>query len=353
MKKVISLIVVLLMMVALMAGCTSQGTEAETTETADSSTSEEVAPVSYEWEQVGETENIAMVEQEPEEPLTFAFIGFQNNSFWDLVQGGVLAATDCLAEHNVTVDNINCGESITADVLNSAIETCVVQGYDGIVITPFVSGIENYLQDAIDAGIPVVTLYGESAATAEDTDRLCFIGQNNEAAGKIVGEAIAENTEVGKYAVITASFTMENLEVKRNAAQAVLDAQGYEFVGAYEANDSADETYSLTLDILTANPDIVAIYCVAGGPSGAPEAVKEMGMTGDVYVIGHDETDLNLQYVRTGEMTVIGQNPTGVSFDGFMLLYNNVVAGQVPEQEIMDSYSMILDSTNVNELFPE
>lgn len=358
MKKLLAMILTGILALSLCA-CAGQpeaqeqpAAEAVTATEAPAAAEATTAP-SYNWPMVGETENVKMVEQEPAEPLTFVFIGFQNNPFWDLVQAGVLAATDCLATHNVTVENMNMGESITADALNSGLEAAITKGVDGIVITPFVTGVENYINEAIAQGIPVVTLYGESQATANDTDRLCFIGQDNEIMGQVVGQAILDKTEPGKYAVITASFTMENLELKRNTAQKILDDAGYEFVGAYEANDSADNTYSLTQDILTANPDIVAIYCVAGGNYGCPKAVADMGKTGSVYVIGHDETAVNLQYVRTGEMDVVGQNPTGVSFDGFMYLYNKVVANQDPPQKVFASYSMLIDKNNVNELFPE
>ena len=236
--------------------------------------------------------------------------------------------------------------------LNAGLEAAITKGVDGIVITPFVTGVENYINDAIRQGIPVVTIAGESTATANDTDRLCFIGQDNVVMGEAVAQAILDNTEPGKYAVITAQFTMENLELKRNTMQAVLDAAGYEFVGAYEAHDSADETYTLTQDILTAHPDITAIYCVAGGNYGAPKAVADMGATGNVYVIGHDETSVNLEYVRKGEMDVVGQNPTGYAFDAFMYLYNKVVADQTPEQEVIAAYSMLINQQNVDALFP-
>jgi len=363
MKKLLTLALIIALALSFVA-CGSQSSKQQTTDqqeteqtasqtqatTAETTTTESV---SYDWPMVGETENVKMVQQEPSKHLTFAFIGFQNNPFWDLVQQGVAAATECLATHNVTVENMNMGENITADALNAGLEAAIAKGVDGIVITPFVTGIENYINEAISKGIPVVTLYGESAATANDTERLCFIGQDNVVAGKAVADAIMAKTKPGKYAVITAQFTMENLELKRNTMQKILDEAGYEFVGAYEAHDSADETYALTQDILTAHPDITAIYCVAGGNYGCPKAVADMGKTGSVYVIGHDETSVNLQYVRTGEMDVVGQNPTGVAFDGFMYLYNKVVANQEPEQEIFASYSMLIDKDNVNELFPQ
>lgn len=314
---------------------------------------ESAAAGAFEYKRVGEVDNVKIVEQDPTEPLKFAFLGFQNNPFWNLVQDGVKEATTFLADHNVTVDNVNLGENIDATVINNGLEAAIAQGYDGIVTTPFVTGVENYIDKAVDAGIPVVTLYGESDKPSK---RMVFIGQDNKQAGQTVAEAIdaALGGEQGaKFAIITASFTMENLEIKRNTVKDYLESKGYVSVGDYEAKDSADQTYTITKDLLTAHPDLKAIYCVAGGPYGAPKAVADAGKTGEVYVIGHDETAENLDYVRKGEMTVIGQNPTGVSFDGFMYLYNKVVADQDPEQQVLASHSMIIDKDNVNELFPQ
>ena len=369
MKKIISLIVVAVLLATVaFAGCAQQAPAASEEPSQSAEASESAAPEestgaeasagaadagSYEWKQVGEVENVKIVEQEPEKPLRFAFLGFQNNPFWNLVQDGVAEATEFLAGHNVTIDNINLGENIDATVINNGLEAAVAQQYDGIVTTPFVTGVENYIDAAVDAGIPVVTLYGESEKPSK---RFVFIGQDNKEAGQTVAEAMDEalgGEQGAKFAIITASFMMENLEIKRNTVKDYLESKGYVSVGDFEANDSADQTYTLTKDILTANPDVKAIYCVAGGPYGAPKAIADAGKTGEVFVIGHDETAENLGYVRTGEMTVIGQNPTGVSFDGFMYLYNKVVAGQDPEEAVLASHSMIIDKDNVNELFPE
>ncbi len=382
MKKIVSIFVVTLMLAAvLLVGCstpavdtaseapvetateapaeqapeTTAEAEAELADAAEGAPADQVAPEgsSYSYKQVGEVPNVPMVEQDPAEPLKFAFLGFQNNPFWNLVQDGVAEATTFLAEHNVTVDNINLGENIDATVINNGLEAAIAQGYNGIVTTPFVTGVENYIDQAVDAGIPVVTLYGESD---KPTKRLVFIGQDNVDAGTTVALAMDEamgGEEGAKFAIITASFTMENLEVKRNTVKDYLEEKGYTSVGDFEAKDSADTTYTLTKDLLTAHPDLKAVYCVAGGPYGAPKAVADAGMTGQVYVIGHDETAENLDYVRKGEMTVVGQNPTGVSFDGFMFLYNKVVGNQDPPQEVIASHSMIIDKDNVGELFPE
>lgn len=311
-----------------------------------------VMAADYTYPQVGETANAAMVEQEPEEALKFAFIGFANNSYWDLIYQGVDAATDNLAEHNVTVDVINLGSDISADVINDALDTCETQGYDGIVLTCFVSGCENYINACVDSGCPVAIIGGD----AGECERFCYIGQDNAGAGTTVAEAIDEKLggeEGAEFAVITSQFAMTNIEEKRNACIDYLEEKGYTCVGSYEAHDSADETYAMTEQLLTANPDLKAIYCTAGGTYGAPKALEANDAVGQVYVIGHDETAENLEYVRKGELDVIGQNPTGYAYDAFIYLYNKVVADQDPEEEVMASLSMIINQDNVDELFPE
>lgn len=363
MKKILAVVLAIVLVAAVLASCaTPQETPAqEPTATASESApaSESAATISYEWPQVGECANVQMVQQEPSKPLKFAFIGYSNNTFWNLIYEGVDQATEFLAQHNVTVEKIDLGTAIGADVMNNALEAAVAQKYDGIVCTPFVSGVENYIKSAVDAGIPVVTIGGESVDTA-DTGRLCCLCADNQPVGQLVGETIAEalkDKPGAKFACITSLFTMENLEIKRNTATDYLESKGFECVGAYEAADSADTTYSLTTDIITANPDIAAIYCVAGGSEGCPKAVADAGMTGKIFVIGPDETEEHLAYVQTGEMTVIGQNPTGYAYDSFIYLYNKVVAGQNPETTydngMIAAHSMIINKDNVNELFPK
>ncbi|MEA4895579.1 MAG: substrate-binding domain-containing protein [Oscillospiraceae bacterium] len=352
MKKVLALVLSLALLCTVLVGCGSSSGGAESSApSAEASPSNAPSASSYTYKQVGETTNAKMVEQDPSSPLKFAFIGFANNSYWDLIYEGVNAAKDFLSQHNVTVDVINLGSDINADVINDALDSCESQGYNGIVMTCFVSGCENYINACVDSGCPVAIIGGD----AGECGRFCFIGQNNEEAGLTVAKAIdkALGGKAGAtFACITSQFSMTNIETKRNACIDYLESKGYVCVGSYEAHDSADETYSITEQLLTANTDLGAIYCCAGGTYGAPKAVEDNDRVDSVYVIGHDETEENLEYVRKGELDVIGQNPTGYAFDAFIYLYNKAVANQDPEQEVMSSLSQIIDKSNVDELFP-
>lgn len=355
MKKVLALVLSIVMLTTLLVGCgssTEKTGEASNSPSAVTESSAASSTASYEYQQVGETDNAKLVEQEPSKPLKFAFIGFANNSYWDLIYKGVNAAKDFLAQHNVTVEIINLGSDISADVINNALDSCETEGYDGIVLTCFVSGCENYINACVDSGCPVAIIGGD----AGECERFCFIGQDNAEAGLTVAKAIdkALGGKAGAtFACITSQFSMTNIETKRNACIDYLESKGYVCVGSYEAHDSADETYSITEQLLTANPDLGAIYCCAGGTYGAPKAVEDSDRVGSIYIIGHDETEENLEYVRKGELDVIGQNPTGYAFDAFIYLYNKVVANQDPTQEVMASLSQIIDLSNVNSLFPK
>ncbi len=354
-KKLVSVLLTGCMFAALLTGCGSGSGSDSSKGEGDASGADSVSvaeeTLQYVYEQVGETENAHMVEQEPEEELRFAFIGFANNSYWDLIYEGVYAAQDNLAEHNVTVDVINLGSDIGADVINEALETCETEGYDGIVLTCFVSGCENYINACVESGCPVAIIGGDSG----ECERFCYIGQDNAGAGLTVAESIDEalgGEEGAEFAVITSLFSMTNIEEKRNTCIDYLEGKGYVCVGSYEAHDSADETYEYMEQLLEAYPDLKAVYCTAGGTYGAPKAAEDNDALGEVYIIGHDETEENLEYVRKGELTVIGQNPSGYAYDAFIYLYNKVVAGQDPEEEVMASLSMIINADNVDEYFP-
>lgn len=367
MKKVIALLLAAAMAAGLLAGCggnTNQEEKPSNTpapvetqepggeETDNNQETPSGSGASYEWPQVGSTENVKMVEQEPEKALKFAFLGYSNNSYWDLIYQGVNSATDFLKEHNVTIDQINLGTDIGADVMNNALESCMLQGYDGIICTTFVTGCENYINDCVDAGIPVGIIGGEGA---ESKRAFCIAGDSfskSTIAAEYMDKALG-GKEGATFGIITSQFSMEVSQKACENCKSILEEKGYKCIGIYEAHDSADECYTVTEQMLTAYPDLGAIYNVSGGTYGMPAAVVDAGKGGEVYLIGHDEISENIEYVRQGVMDAIGQNPAGYAFDAFVYLYNIVVADQYPEESFMAAAAPVVTLDNVDELFPK
>ena len=94
------------------------------------------------------------------------------------------------------------------------------------------------------------------------------------------------------------------------------NAPDIEIVGPFENQDKAEVAYSLVQDMYTANPDLSLVYVTAGGPFGAAKAVKDLGLTGKVGVVGFDHTPDNMEYIKSGEMwALIDQAPFRQAFE--------------------------------------
>ncbi|NEY91835.1 sugar ABC transporter substrate-binding protein [Tabrizicola oligotrophica] len=268
-------------------------------------------------------------------PLRIAFLSFQNNPFWVPVTEGATAAKDFLAARDTTVDYIDLGDNLTAEAVIAGIESAVAQGYDGIVTVPIFDGTERAIDEAAAAGVPVLNIIAEGNNPSK---RIQFIGQNAKQAGEQLGKFMAEKMgSTGKLGVITGYFGAVQHADRMNGALDWIKANApeIEILGPFENQDKAELAYSQVQDMYTANPDLKMVYVTAGGPFGAARAVKDLGLTGTVGVVGFDHTPDNVEYIGSGEMAgLIDQAPFTQAFDGVVTLYNMLVTGQAPAEAV-------------------
>ncbi|MGA0614494.1 sugar ABC transporter substrate-binding protein [Paracoccus sp. KR1-242] len=274
--------------------------------------------------------------QKSDKELRIAFLSFQNNPFWVPVTEGAGAANDYLKNFNGKVDFIDLGDDLTAEAVVAGVEAALVQNYDGIVVVPIFDGTARIINEAVDEGVPVVTIIAEGS---QPSKRLAFIGQDAKAAGAQIGEFIAGKMQgKGKLGVITGYFGATQHQARMDGALEYLkaNAPGIQIVGPFENRDKAEAAYSIVQDMATANPDLGMIYVTAGGPFGAAKAVKDLGLTGKVGVVGFDHTPENTAYVPSGEMVgLLDQAPFQQAFDGSVMLFNHIVAGYQPESDVI------------------
>ncbi|TPE51070.1 sugar ABC transporter substrate-binding protein [Amaricoccus solimangrovi] len=269
-------------------------------------------------------------------PLRIAFMAFQNNPFWIPVTEGAKAAATYLAERDTKVDYVDLGDTLSAEAVIAGIESAVAQDYDGIVIVPIFDGTERAIDEATEAGVPVFNIIAEGSIPSE---RIAFMGQDARAAGAQLGEFMAGKLGgAGKVGVITGYFGAVQHTDRMNGALDYLkaNAPGVEIVGPFENQDKAEVAYSLVQDMYTANPDLSLVYVTAGGPFGAAKAIKDLGLTGKVGVVGFDHTPDNMEYIRSGEMwALIDQAPFQQAFDSTVMLYNYLVTGEKPAEAVI------------------
>jgi ribose transport system substrate-binding protein len=269
-------------------------------------------------------------------PLKIAFQAFQNNPFWVPVTEGAKAAEAYLKSRKVQVDYVDLGDTLNAEAVISGIESAIAQKYNGIVIVPIFDGTERAINEAADAGVPVFNIIAEGSIESE---RLAFMGQDAIAAGQQLGEFIVKKLGgKGKVGVITGYFGAVQHTNRMNGAVDYIkkNAPDIAIVGPFENQDKAETAYSIVQDMYTANPDLSLVYVTAGGPFGAAKAIKDLGLTGKVGVVGFDHTPDNMAYIKTGEMyALIDQAPFQQAFDSTVMLYNYLVTGQAPAEKII------------------
>lgn len=276
-------------------------------------------------------------------PLRIAFLSFQNNPFWIPVTEGARAAADYLKNRNVQLDTVDLGDSLNAEAVIVGIESAVAQNYDGIVTVPIFDGTGRAIDEAVDAGVPVFNIIAEGAIPSR---RLAFIGQDSIAAGRQLGEFIARKLGgKGKVGVITGYFGAVQHTNRMNGAVDYLKANApdIQVLGPFENQDTAEAAYAIVQDMYTANPDLSLVYVTAGGPFGAAKAIRDLGLTGKVGVVGFDHTPDNMAYVQTGEMyALLDQAPFRQAFDASVMLYNYLVTGDEPAEKNINVHGNII-----------
>jgi ribose transport system substrate-binding protein len=240
---------------------------------------------------------------------TFALVQINQQAlFFNQMNEGAQAAADA-AGVNLVIFNANNDPAAQ----NSAIETYIQQGVDGIAVVAIdVNGIMPAVEQAAAAGIPVVAI---DAILPEDGPHLAQIGVDNAAAAADLAaffNEYAASTGAGKLGIVGAlnSFIQN---VRKDGFEGAL-ADDVTIAGTVDGQNVQDTALSAAENLMTANPDMTAIYAT-GEPAllGAVAAVESQGRQGDVKVFGWDLTPSAIAGIDSGYVVaVIQQDPAGM-----------------------------------------
>jgi ABC-type sugar transport system substrate-binding protein len=183
----------------------------------------------------------------------------------------------------------------------AAIESMITQGVNAIAITPTSPNVQTALDKATAAGIKVVLIDND---IPDWTGKSSVVATDNLAGGKLAGTWLKDNLQAGsKLAVLKGRLGNPSLE---DRVTGMLDTLGdaATVVGGSPATD-CDQTKGLdaATDILTANPDLTAIYSACGPPAlGALTAIKNAGIAaGKIVVVGFDASGGEIDAIIAGE----------------------------------------------------
>ena len=220
----------------------------------------------------------------------------------------------------LSADGQNRVPKQTADV-----ESAIIQGVDGIIISPIdVNAMAPALQQAIDAGIPVVTV---DRYVGGVPGIYAHVGADNVKGGEAQARLIMEQFPNGATIVNLQGQPGASPAIDRNKGlHNILDGKSkYKIVAEQTANWSRDQGMSVTENILvglSSPPDVI------NGANddmalGAMEAVKARGL--NVKILGFDALPEAIAAVRDGSlMATVEQFPGGQSKTALNLLVNDL-----------------------------
>jgi len=193
------------------------------------------------------------------------------------------------------------GKSGTDDEGEIAIiENMIVQQVKAIAITPTSPNVQAALDKAVKAGIKVVLIDNDIPGW---TGKSSVVATDNLAGGKLAGEWLAKKLPAGaKLGVLQGRLGNPSLDDRVKGLKSALGT-GVSVVA--EPATDCDQTKGLNAaqDLLTAHPDVNAIYGACGPPIiGALQAIKSAGKKpGEIVVVGFDAAPDELVAIKAGE----------------------------------------------------
>ena len=201
----------------------------------------------------------------------------------------------------------------SSEVQTRQIEDLLVKGIKAIVISPANSNeIVPAVRKANEAKVPVVAL---DAIVGQGADVVSYVGFDNAEGGKVAAKYLADHGGITKVLELLGALGAYHAQ-KRGGGFADGAKDHFEVLPR-PAEWLAENAQSITADMVTANPDINAIFShndemVRGILAGLRQIGKEtkVGDAGHIVIVGIDGTPLALQRIRSGEQdATVNQDP--------------------------------------------
>lgn len=225
-----------------------------------------------------------------------------NSTFWQNVQKGAKAAEkDLGGKYQINFQGPDAETAIDAQV--NMVENAINRKVAGIVLAPSDPvALVPAVKKAYENGIPVVLI--DSGLQNADKYFQSFLATDNRAAGKLAADKLLAKVKGGKVAVM--SFTQgaqSAIERTGGFVDAVKAKAEYKLVGPYYSNSEMITALNQTIDVLSSNPDIAAIFG-ANEPTavGMARAVKQRGFAGKIVAVGFDGNSDLQNFVRDGTL---------------------------------------------------
>jgi len=259
-------------------------------------------------------------------------------------------AAKAYAEANPGVEIIYGQGTSATDIEGqiALIESMVTQGVQGIALTPVDPTVAPALDDAVEAGVKVV-LMDNSIPDWEILTALATT--DNYAAGVIAGKHLATLLSDGAtLGILEGVPGVPALDDRVNGMLEGLGGVKVDIVGRGATNCTEELGINVAEDLLTANPDLDAIYAACGPPAaGAARAIENAGIApDDIVLVGFDFCCGEAEALSAGiEDATVAQFPSKMAELGVDALVRAIRGEQVPS--LIDSGAALVTKDNMSD----
>jgi ABC-type sugar transport system substrate-binding protein len=228
------------------------------------------------------------------------------------------------------------------------IESMVTQGVQGIALTPVDPTVATALDKAVAAGVKVVLMDNN---IPDWNGRTALATTDNYAAGVIAGGYLKGVLKAGdKLGILEGVPGVPALDDRVNGMLEGLGGLEVNIVGRTGTNCTEELGISGAEDLLTANPDIAAIYAACGPPAaGAAQAIRNAGIAPEnIVLVGFDFCCGEAEALADGtEDATVAQFPTKMASLGVDALVK-AIRGETVES-LIDSGAALVTKDNMAE----
>lgn len=195
----------------------------------------------------------------------------------------------------------------------SALDSAIAKKPAGIAVWGFDPALQASIDNAIAQGINVVTFVGD----IQDSQRLTYVGSSQYDLGYQGGKLYADSIGgKGKIAIMTLPGNTMFEERQAGFEAAFKEYPGIEVVAYGDTKADTVTAINAAKDILNSHTDLTGFVCTdSTGAAGASTAVQEANKVGQIQVLGMDRNSDILNQIKDGTITAsIVQNDVSMSY---------------------------------------
>ena len=199
------------------------------------------------------------------------------NPFFVALEGAIREVVEANGDTLVSIDPGNDSNKQVDQV-----EDLISKGIDVMFVNPVdADGIIPALDMLKEADIP---MFGFDTQVGDMSYLVSYAGSDNYNAGKVCGEDLVKRCPDGGDILVLDSPTMQSVTDRTNGFLDAIEGKGFNVVGQLDCHGNQQEGNENATDLLTAHPDVVAIF---GGNDptalGAYAACDAAGVTPLIY----------------------------------------------------------------------